>query len=335
MRSALNVRIQYSVLAALAALSLAVSPARAEKDVALVIGNSAYKNVPTLEPPVNDARAMADRFQKAGYGVVTAYDADLAQFKSALRQYFEQARDADIAVVYYAGHGIEAHGVNYVIPVDATLKTDWDADDELVTLDRLVAATSARKRLGLVILDASRDNPFSPAMKQEELGRGGGQTGLSAVQPAAGNTLIAYAAKAGSPSIDDGPHSVFTTALLDNLFVPGLDVRLAFGRTRDEVLKKTGNRQEPFVYGSLSGDIVSLVPGSLPRASALDDPAMERHDFDLIARIKTKGAWNVFLQQHPDGCYADIARKRVAALDAGGSSSGPANPADETASCEK
>src|SRR5208282_5275544 len=137
--------------------------------------------------------------------------------------------------------------------VDAKLASDRDADDEAIPLDRLVESVDGAKKLRVIILDACRDNPFSRTMKQQRVAMRGITAGLSAVEPSGINTLIAYAAKAGS-SAEDGnaDHSPFATALMDNLFVPGLDVRLAFGRVRDEVLKKTGNEQEPFVYGSLA-----------------------------------------------------------------------------------
>jgi uncharacterized caspase-like protein len=140
-------------------------PALAEKRVALVVGNSAYQHAPALPNPARDARAMAAMFEKGGYAVVTAqYDAGNLQFKRAIRQFEDAAADADVAVIYYAGHGIEIHGVNYLVPVDAKLASDRDADDEAITLDRLVEAADGAKRLRLVILDACRDNPFVKTM---------------------------------------------------------------------------------------------------------------------------------------------------------------------------
>ena len=244
-------RALYAIALALSVLCtpLWAGSAFAERRVALIIGNSAYQNAPTLPNPSRDARAIAAMFQKSGYDVVsTAYDLGNLEFKRAIRQFEDAAADADIAVVYYAGHGIEIHGTNYVIPVDAKLASDRDADDEAIPLDRLVESVDGAKKLRVIILDACRDNPFSRNMKSQRVALRGITAGLSAVEPSGINTLIAYAAKAGSQAEDgNGEHSPFATALMDNLFVPGLDVRLAFGRVRDEVLKKTGNRQEPFV----------------------------------------------------------------------------------------
>jgi len=235
--------------------------AYAERRVALVIGNSAYQNAPALPNPVRDAKAVAAMFVKAGYDVVGAYDVGNLDFKRAIRQFENTVADADVAVIYYAGHGIQIHGTNFLIPVDAWLKSDRDADDQAVTLERLMESADEAKRFHLIVLDASRDNPFARTMKVQQSGALRGiNSGLGPAEPSGTNTLIAYAARVGQSAEDgSGSHSPFTTALLNNLFVPGLDIRLAFGRVRDEVLKMTDNRQEPYVYGSLGAGNVALV----------------------------------------------------------------------------
>jgi uncharacterized caspase-like protein len=231
----------------------------ADRRVALVIGNSTYQYAPALSKPVNDARAMADMFKKAGFAVVTAqYDASNLQFKNAIRQFEDAASDADVGVVYYAGHTINIHGMSYLIPVDANLERDRDAGDEAITLDRLVDSVDSPRRLRLVIVDACRDNPFLRKMRRVHAPKV--DTRLGKVEPTTINTLIAFAAKGCAPAADgNAEHSPYTTALLHHLFVPGLDVRDALGRARDEVLRSTRNRQEPFVYGLLGGGNVSLV----------------------------------------------------------------------------
>src|SRR5215470_3381842 len=293
-------------------------PALAEKRVALVIGNSGYQHAPALPNPSRDAKAMVAMFEKGGFSVVTAqYDAGNLQFKRVIRQFEDAAADADIAVIYYAGHGIEVHGTNYLVPIDARLASDRDADDEAITLDRLVEAADGAKRLRLVILDACRDNPFVKTMRRQRTSALRGVTaGLTKVEPTGTNTLIAFAAKGGAPAEDgEGDHSPFTTALLDNLFVPGLDVRLAFGRARDEVLKRTGNRQEPYVYGSLGGSSISIVPAAEPTPATVAAVSEgEKGDYALVEKIGTKGAWEVFLAQHPKGFYAELARQQITKL---------------------
>ncbi len=284
--------------------------------MALIVGNSSYQTVPQLPNPSRDASAVAKMFRDAGFDSVDlVLNVGNLDFKRAIRKFENTADQADIAVVYYAGHGLEIGGTNYLIPVDARLASDRDADDEAIPLERLVSSADGAKRLRLVMLDACRDNPFVTVMRRErKLANRAVSGGLGRVEPTSTDTLIAYAAKAGSTADDgDGDHSPFTAAVLKNLTVPGLDVRLAFGRVRDEVLKVTGNRQEPFVYGSLGGGNVSLVP-----APVAAQPAPEidvKADYELVQKIGSKRAWEVFLNQHPTGFYADLARAQIEAIE--------------------
>src|SRR6201990_3192142 len=247
-----------------AAMLLLCQPAFAEKRVALVLGNSTYQNVPPLSNPTNDGGLMAATFKQAGFDIVdTRYDLTALETRRVLGELADRARDADIAVVYYAGHGMEVDGTNYLIPVDARLERDTDVYDEALSLDRVLVAIEPAKQLRLVILDACRDNPFGKTMKRTVASRGIGR-GLAQVEPNSPNTLIAYSAKAGFTAQDgDGSNSPFTVALSRHLTTPGLDVRRAFGFVRDDVLKTTNNKQEPFVYGSLGGDDVPLVPAKV------------------------------------------------------------------------
>ena len=299
------------ILAALAAfLWLAVVvEARADKRVALVVGMSAYEHAPRLLNSGNDAAAIVTLFKNARFDVVeTRRDVTATELRRAVREFADQVRDADIAVVYYAGHGIEVDGTNYLIPIDAKLVTDFDVEDETLSLDRLLKALEPAKRLRLVILDACRENPFAKTMKRT-LGTRSTGRGLARVEPASSNTLIAFAARAGALADDGkGANSPFTTALVKNITVPGLDLRIAFGRVRDEVIKATANRQEPFVYGSLGGSTVALVdPPADPNADA-------RLDYEFAAQIGTKGAWESLLGVHKTGLYADLARAAHAKL---------------------
>src|SRR5437879_2970363 len=299
-----------------AALLLGVcQPAIAEKRVALVLGNSAYQNVARLPNPVNDGTVIAATLKNAGFDVVDErHDLPAAETRRALRDFADRARDADIAVVYYAGHGIEVDGTNYLIPVDAKLERDTDVYDEAFSLDRVLLAIEPAKQLRLVILDACRDNPFAKTMKRTVASRAIGQ-GLAKVEPTSPNMLIAYSAKAGSTAADgDGTNSPFTVALSKHLTTPGLDVRRAFGFVRDDVLKTTNNRQEPFVYGSLGGDDVPLVPAPArvaPPAAPSSPQAEVRRDYELALQIGNKSAINAFLVQYPDGFYASLAKLQL------------------------
>jgi hypothetical protein len=304
-----------SLVVAFGLMLLMTDSAYAQRRVALVVGNSTYQNAPRLDNPANDAAAVAEMFRKAGFDVVTPKtDLGILDFKRAVREFVNTTRDSDIAVIYYAGHGIEVSGVNYMIPVDAKLVSDLDAEDEAVDLDRLVRALEPARRLRLVILDACRDNPFGRKMQRTVATRTVNR-GLAKIEPTGTDTLIAYAAKAGSTAEDGADrHSPFTAALLNNLAEPGLDVRIAFGRVRDEVLRKTGNRQEPFVYGSLGGTTISLVPPP-PEVRKLEPSTAEiRNDYVMAERVGTLDAWNSFLAVHGSGFYAELAREQRAKL---------------------
>src|SRR5271156_5579143 len=248
-------------LCGLVVATLANQAAVAERRVALVIGNSRYVYANTLANTVNDADAIAALLTKAGFDLVDERrDVGVVEFKRAVREFLGSATNADIAVVYYSGHGIEIGGANYLIPVDAKLASDFDVDDEAITLDRMILATQPAKKLSLILLDACRDNPFLRAPSGVAATRSIANR-LVAVEPTNADTLVAYAAKAGSTSYDGaGPNSPFTTALVKYIAEPGLDIRIALGNVRDDVLASTGNRQEPFVYGSLGGADISLVP---------------------------------------------------------------------------
>ena len=161
--------------------------------------------------------------------------------RRALREFGAKTRDADVAVIYYAGHGIELDGNNYLIPVDATLETDTDVLDETFALDRVLVAVEPARQLRLVILDACRDNPFAKTMKRT-LAIAGNRPRARKVEPSSPNTMIAFAAKAGSTASDGDKNSPFAKALVDHLAKPGLDIRKAFGFVRDDVLKATNNR---------------------------------------------------------------------------------------------
>jgi formylglycine-generating enzyme required for sulfatase activity len=302
-------RFLAAVALAIWSLSLAIQPAFAGKRVALVIGNSAYQRVPVLANPAKDADDMSEMFRKAGFTVVLAkHNLGATEMRRALRDFSDEVRDADVAIVYYAGHGMEIEGTNYLIPVDALLERDIDAFDEAIPLDRLLTVIEPAKQLRLVILDACRDNPFNKVMKHSVAARAVVR-GLAKVEPNSPNTMVAFAAKAGSTASDgDDQNSPYTTALLRHLPRPGLDLRKAFGFVRDDVLKATRNRQEPFIYGSLGGEDVALVPAPPPQAVLADPSMTARDDYDLAQQINVVSAWNAYIGKYPTGFYTDLAK---------------------------
>jgi esterase/lipase superfamily enzyme len=293
----------------LPAIFVCFAPLRAyaEKRVALVIGNSNYQHAPQLITPASDAAAIGLQLTNAGFVVTSALDLNVVEMRRVLHEFSARTADSDIALVYYAGHGIAVNGTNYLVPVDASLRSEIDVEIETVSVDRLLQFLEPAKRLKLIILDACRDDPFSKTMTRP-LGTQAA-IGMARVEPVAPNTLIAFSAKAGTVAVDGaGTHSPYTTALLENLFTPGLDLRKAFGFVRDDVLRFTRNRQEPFIYGSLGGDDVALVPAPLQPIAPVDPNAGARDDYELAQQINVVSAWNAFINKYPSGFYTDLAK---------------------------
>jgi uncharacterized caspase-like protein len=172
--------------------------------------------------------------------------------ETALREFGHVAEGADWALIYYAGHGIEMAGVNYLIPTDARLETDRDVSFETVPLSHVMSAVEGARKLRLVLLDACRDNPFANQMRRTVASRSIGR-GLAAVEPQTGS-LVVYAAKDGETALDgNGSNSPFVMALVKELAVPGVEIRKLFDLVRDDVLEATNNQQQPFTYGSVPG----------------------------------------------------------------------------------
>lgn len=246
---------QLARIAALALILVAAGGgARAETRVALVIGNAAYAAAPRLDNPTRDAARVAGALRAAGFRTVTTVrDAGRADLIAALNAFSEAAERADWALVYFAGHGVEVGGTNYLVPVDARLRSDRDIADEAIPLDRVLQALEPARKLRLVILDACRDNPFLDAMRRTSPTRSVGR-GLARIEPE-GGTLVAFAAKHGQTALDgEGENSPFVQALTRRMATPGLEINKVFRLVRDDVLAATGRRQEPFVYGSLPGE---------------------------------------------------------------------------------
>jgi hypothetical protein len=288
----------------------------------MVIGNGTYTKVPRLDNPKDDAAAMEAMFKAAAFtSVVRLNDLGATAMKRALRDFSDTVQEADIAVVFYAGHGIEVAGVNYLIPIDAVLERDIDVQDEAVSLDRINQVLEPVKRLRLIILDACRDNPFARSMRRTIATRsvrsGYGEIDERSLLP---NTLVAYAQRAGFTAEDGvgSSNSPYTTALIKHLPTPGLDIELALRRVRDEVLRATKNKQEPFKYGSLGGAEIALIAkpaeAELPRKieptapSSLGQAAAEWNTLHTKTDIAELEA---FAKRHQGPYFADLARARI------------------------
>jgi tetratricopeptide (TPR) repeat protein len=223
------------------------------RKVALIVGNGAYQSVAPLANPPRDAKLIASTFRELGFATVTvAPDLGRDKFFAALHEFGVEAEKADWAVVYYAGHGMEIGGVNYLIPVDARLKADSDAETQAVALEQVIAAVAGAKKLRLVMLDACRDNPFEKTM-QRTIALKLVNRGFSNIEPEAG-FMVVYAAKHGETALDgDSRNSPFATVLARVIKEPKIEVRKLFDIVRDDVWKATNRAQQPFTYGSLPG----------------------------------------------------------------------------------
>jgi uncharacterized caspase-like protein len=246
------------VLAAFAGLP---TTADAGSRVALLVANASYVHTTALNNPPNDVELLGRTLRQAGFDkVIVLKNLGRDAMVKALRDFEDKVAEADIALIYFSGHGIEIGGENYLVPVDAGLLSDRDIADETVSLDRVLASVEGAKRLRLVILDACRNNPFLPAMLRTKLTRSVNR-GLARVEPPTADTLVAFAAKAGTTAIDgEGSNSPFASALAVRLPEPGVDVQFALRKVRDDVLAATGRQQEPFSYGSLGGEAIAIVP---------------------------------------------------------------------------
>lgn len=300
-------------LCVLGACILSMVAVHADTRVALVIGNGAYEHVVHLSNTPRDADGVAKALQGVGFAVTSNHDMSKAGMEAALHAFSKIASSADIAVVYYAGHGIEAAGVNYLIPVDASPHSDSDLKFEAIPLDLVQDAVEGARTLKLVMLDACRDNPFAAQMSGDN--RSAGTRGLARFEPK-GNTLVAYAAKAGKTAADGvGDHSPFAAAFVREVATPGLDIQVMFGRIRDDVLAATSRQQEPVTYGSIGGEQLFFVQ---PVGSAADETlaalSLDRALWKSVCNSENVDLLTSYLDRFPGGEHAQDAKAKIATL---------------------
>ena len=311
-----------SMLALAAALLIGLcvaTPALAATRVALVIGNSAYRHVPVLPNTINDAGDVVDSLARLGFSVQRVQDGGFDAMRRALLEFSRKARDAEMALVFFAGHGMEVGGENWLIPVDAELKTDLDAEQEAISLKAVMLTVSAASRLGLVVLDACRNNPFAARM-QRTLRTRAVDRGFARVEPT-GSVLVAFAARDGTTAADGiGRNSPFTAALLKHLETPGLEINFLFRNVRDDVIAATRRQQEPFVYGSLSKETIYLkspVPAVVvaPPAPA-PAPTPDEVTWSFLKDTTDLAAIGRFIERYPQSPLRPEAEERLRSLSA-------------------
>lgn len=299
------------VLVVAVLLASAVPARAAGQRVALVIANSAYRHVTPLPNPQSDGRLIANALRTAGFASVQVLENQTQeQMVANLRTFRTRAESADVALVYFAGHGIESGGENFLIPVDARIESERDLRFVAVTLQMLQDATEGASRLKVVILDACRTPP--PTMRRIDGARRGSGQGLAEVNPQP-NSLVVFSARAGTAALDGkGSNSPFAEALASSLVQPGREISLLFRRVRDEVLRLTAGEQEPFTYGSLSSEEFYFIPpAARPQAPAL---SLEDEAWGLCRSASGRTPCETYLSRFPAGRFAELARARIADL---------------------
>lgn len=287
--------------------------ARGADRVALVIGNGAYEDAPLLNA-VNDARSMGARLSALGFEVITTIDSNRDEFQKAILAFSSKLQGETTGLFYYAGHGIQSRGRNYMLPVDAEVGSEralrFEAVDVQVVLEEMAFAGNA---MNIVILDACRNNPFERRFR-------GGSRGLAAIDAARG-TLVAYATAPGSVAADgDGANGLYTAELLAALAVPNLKAEEVFKRVRVEVTQRTGGAQVPWESSSLTGDFVFNRQGAATQVAAVAPAAAiaSNHEalfWDTIKNSENPEDYRAYLQQYPRGTFASLAEIRVSALE--------------------
>jgi uncharacterized caspase-like protein len=257
-------RVLWAVAIAVATLSLgAASPpnANAETRVALVVGNSAYQNTTPLTNPLNDAKDMAAALKRAGFDVVEALDADKRRLDGALRSFTDKLNNADVALFFYAGHGLQVGSQNYLVPIDAKLERERDLEFEAMKLDFVLRQMEIDRegKTSIVILDACRDNPLSRNLARSMGTRSAGiGRGLAAASTGLG-TFIAYSTQPGNVALDgDGRNSPFTTAMVKHIGTVGRNLPATMIEVRKDVVAATNGRQVPWDHSALTGDFYFL-----------------------------------------------------------------------------
>ena len=304
------------ILATLFGAAISVAADR----VALVIGNGIYQKVPTLPNPPRDAADIGRALERLDFKVTRLSNASAAEMRKAIVDFGRSTEASEMAVVFYAGHGMEAGGENWLIPTDAELRSDTDVESEAVSLRSINGQVSKARQLGLVILDACRNNPFAAKM-QRSLRTRAVTRGLAPTEPT-DNVLVAYAARDGTTASDgDGRNSPFTAALLRYIETPGLEISFLFRNVRDEVMSATKREQQPFVYGSLSKEAIYLKPiantaaQTPPPVTAEAPTSTEDERFWRAIKTSTVAAlYEDLLKRYPYSPHANEARERLVEL---------------------
>ena len=320
-------RFRRRVCAAVVALlgigaAAAPSVVTAAGRVALVVGNSDYTAIGALPNPGNDAADVSAALGRLGFDVTTVEDADRVAMNEALRTFTRESVGAEVALVFYAGHGLEMDGVNYLVPVDARLERDTDVRFEAVELDDVLAAT-AGAALRVVILDACRNNPLARTMQRTGASRSVSRGSFGELDEGllGDETLVAYAAAAGTTAADGtGRNSPYTAALLAHLERP-LEIGILFREVRARVLESTSGEQRPHEYASLLGEHYlrgtsgPVAVTAVPEVSGGRLAEQESLFWESIRESTDPRDYAAYLEQFPNGVFSRLARNRMMPVD--------------------
>ena len=313
-----------------AALLVSANVAKADKRVAFVVGNGAYKNVAPLPNPAIDAKSMAKLLRNVGFDVVEGANLTRDKMTERLLEFGKKAEGADVALFFYAGHGIAINGTNYLLPVDADLKSEMDVKlGSAINIDVTLDQTMGDAKVKLVFLDACRDNPFAAKIKSNSATRSVSvQSGLAEMKSGEG-TLIAFATGPGQTALDgqEGTNSPFTRALMANIASPGVEIQQAMTKVRAQVNEETNKNQLPWGHTNLIG-AVYLNPAPAAAGSAVAAPNVpaviagpaSEVELEFWRSIKDSNKpeeLNAYLTNYPNGTFKSLALARIASLQDG------------------
>jgi hypothetical protein len=332
-----------TIALSLACVMLTIQAARADRRVAFVVGNGSYTSVTQLPNPPVDAKAMAATLRNVGFDVVEGTDLTRDKMTQKLLDFGRKAQGADIAVFYYAGHGIAISGTNYLLPVDADIKSEMDVKlGSAINIDVTLDQTMGDAKVKLVFLDACRDNPFAAKIKSSSPTRSVSvQTGLAEMKSGEG-TLIAFATGPGQTALDGetGANSPFTRALIANIARPGVEIQQAMTSVRAQVNEETNKGQLPWGHTNLTG-AVYLNPAAAPSnavgaaggivpAVAASTAGTGEAELEFWRSVKDSSKpeeLNAYLSVYPNGQFKSLAMARIASLDSGASNNATRNVA--------
>ena len=325
-----HLTIFLSLICMLFAADAAQDSAKAAKRVAFVVGNGAYKNVAALPNPPIDAKAMAATLRNVGFDVVEGTNLTRDTMTDRLLEFGKKAQGADGAVFFYAGHGIAISGTNYLLPVDADIKSEMDVKlGAAINIDLTLDQTMGDAKVKLVFLDACRDNPFAAKIKSNASATRSVSVGSGLAEMKSGEgTLIAFATGPGQTALDghEGTNSPFTRALIDNITQPGVEIQQAMTKVRAEVNEQTNKGQLPWGHTNLIGSVY-LNPAPEPAAAAAASSAaptpvastsgntdVELEFWRSIKDSNKPEELNAYLSSYPNGQFKSLALARIASL---------------------